>query len=75
MTDHIRLNLSKAAAVIGVVGGAAGIVATAVLMPYRMNAAEERIKNLETQVSESRELLVRIDENVKALKERAAKTQ
>lgn len=69
MSEKIQLNLTRIGLLVGMVGGAIGIGGTFVVLPYRLEAAEKRITSLEEQVASSRELLVRIDENVKALKE------
>lgn len=69
MSEKIQLNLTRLGLAVGIIGGIIGIGGTFVVLPYRLEAAEKRIGVLEEQVSSSRELLVRIDENVKALKE------
>ena len=69
MSEKVQLNLTRLGLAVGIVGGIIGIGGTFIVLPYRLEAAEKRITSLEEQVSSSRELLVRIDENVKALKE------
>jgi hypothetical protein len=69
MSERIQLNLTRLGLAVGIFGGIIGIGGTFVVLPYRLEAAEKRITSLEEQVASSRELLVRIDENVKALKE------
>jgi len=69
MSERVQLNLTRIGLLVGMIGGAIGIGGTFFVMPYRIEAAERRISSLEEQVASSRELLVRIDENVKALKE------
>ena len=69
MSEKVQLNLTRLGLAVGLVGGIIGIGGTFVVLPYRLEAAEKRITALEEQVASSRELLVRIDENVKALKE------
>lgn len=69
MPEKVQLNLTRIGLVLGVCGGIIGMGGTFVVMPYKVEAAEKRIAILEEQVATNRELLVRIDENVKALKE------
>ncbi len=60
--------LAIVAAMVGLVGGTAGGGAM-VILPYRVEALEQKNVILEKQMLDYRELLIRIDENVKALKE------
>ena len=69
MSEKIQLNLTRLGLIVGISGGIIGMGGTFIVLPYRLEAAEKRITALEEQVASSRELLVRIDENVKALKE------
>jgi len=69
MSEKVQLNLTRLGLAVGICGGIIGMGGTFIVLPYRLEAAEKRITSLEEQVSSSRELLVRIDENVKALKE------
>ena len=75
MSEKIQLNLTRLGLAVGICGGIIGVGGTFVVLPYRLESAERRISALEEQVASSRELLVRIDENVKALKERVSKQQ
>jgi hypothetical protein len=70
MSENIRINLGRVGAAVGIIAGVAGLLGAWVLLPYRMEAAEKRIASLEQEAKTARELLVRIDENVKSLKER-----
>lgn len=73
MSDETKENISRAATILGILSTVAALAGAWFILPYRVGAAERRIEQLETEQRAARELLVRIDENVKALKERAAK--
>lgn len=64
-----KLNLNKLGLLVSIAGGIIVLAQTFLVVPYRLEVAENHIVALEKEVRISRELLVRIDENVKALKE------
>jgi hypothetical protein len=55
---------------IGIVSGLSGLFGAFVLLPYRIDAAEQEIKQLKTEARVDHELLVRIDERSKRIEER-----
>jgi hypothetical protein len=76
MSTEPKLPLKSLAVVITVLVGSATLLAYWRPMgelPNRMTAAERRLDALEADRRADRELLVRIDENVKALKEAQGK--
>lgn len=69
MSNDVKISLQRIGITIGAVSALGALIGSWVVLPYRMTAAEQRIDALQAQVREYRELLIRIDENVKALKE------
>ena len=69
MSDEVKLNLTKLGVVVGVLAGVVGLLGAWFILPYRMNAAEAKIVSLEARIEQQSALLIRIDENVKQLKE------
>ena len=75
MSEQIRLNMTRIGIVVAILGGLAGLISAGMAVPNAIAthgrdiaSHDVRISSLERQLAESRELLVRIDENVKALK-------
>jgi hypothetical protein len=64
------VSVSKTTALLALVGALAAPIATGAVMHYRVGEAERRIEKLERIVDAQTEILARIDENVKALKEK-----
>ncbi len=73
MSDETKDSIGRAATILGIISTIAALAGAWFILPYRVGAAERRIDQLETEQRQARELLVRIDENVKALKERATR--
>lgn len=69
MSEVLKINLTRMGVLLGVVLGAVSLARAFYVSPDRVGVIERRVTLLEEQVASSRELLVRIDENVKALKE------
>lgn len=76
MSEEVRLNLAKVGTVVSVLAGLAALLGAWGVLPYRVAAAEERmaaaeakIATLQAELRDTREILIRIDENVKALKD------
>lgn len=65
---EMNLNLSKLGIVIAVLAGIAGLAGAWFVLPYRMDAAEKAISEHTSQLAAQREILIRIDENVKDLR-------
>ena len=79
-SDDVKLNLTKLGVIIAALAGIAGLAGAWFILPYRMDAAEKKQENFEVRVDRrfestdaearaQREILIRIDENVKQLKE------
>lgn len=69
MSQRDVISISKTTATLALLGALAAPIATGAVMHYRVGEAERRIAKLESTVDAQTQLLVRIDENVKALKE------
>lgn len=67
--NTVKLNLDKMALFVAVVTGIAALAGAWVLLPYRVNLVEQRTSAVESKLDAQQQLLIRIDENVKALKE------
>lgn len=70
MSDETTKSLQRIGIVLGIITTIAAVVGAWAVLPHRMDAAERRIEILEAEAKTSHDLLVRIDENVKALKEK-----
>lgn len=77
---EVKINFSRLVVILGVIAGIAGLFGAWFVLPYRMEAAEKKQETFEFKVERrfesneaeqraQREILIRIDENVKALKE------
>ena len=62
MSDETKESLSRIGLVVGVLSGISGLFGAFVLLPYRISAAEQEIRQLQTEARADHELLVRIDE-------------
>lgn len=69
MSDELKINLSKLGIVTAIAVSIVGLLGAWFILPYRMTAAEAKISAMEVQIAEQQTLLIRIDENVKQLKE------
>lgn len=78
-SQDVKLSLGRVSLVLAVLLGAAGLFGAWFILPYRMEAAEKaqasfeaktelRFDRTENEARQQREILIRIDENVKALK-------
>jgi len=67
--DDVKLNLTKIGVMLAVVAASASLLGAWVVFPYRLDAAEAKLIALETRMEAQNSLLIRIDENVKQLKE------
>lgn len=65
----VNLNVSKTAIVVAVLAGLGGLVGAWFVLPYRVSAAEQNITVIQNEQKFQRDLLIRIDENVKMLRE------
>jgi hypothetical protein len=65
----VKLNLTKLGIGLAVVAASASLLGAWVVFPYRLDAAEAKLHALEARIEAQSGLLIRIDENVKQLKE------
>lgn len=82
--DH-SINVTRLAVIVGVLAAVAGLAGAWFILPYRMDAAEKsqvifeakverRFESNETEQRQQREILIRIDENVKDLRRDARRS-
>jgi len=67
MTDMRKTNLELvglAVAIIGGLGGIAGLIGAFYILPYRVSAIEHRIETVVTRHDNDHELLLRIEERL-----------
>lgn len=62
MSDAVKLNLAKVGVTVGLLSGLAGLFGAWVVIPYRMDAAEQHIRQLSAEAKGDHEMLTRIDE-------------
>jgi hypothetical protein len=67
--SEINVNLHRLGVVVALVSGFIAVAGAWFLLPYRVDAVEKRTTVLETKIDAQQQLLIRIDENVKQLKE------
>lgn len=82
----VKLNVNRLGVVIAVLAGLAGLASAWFVLPYRMQAAEAKLENFESRVDRrfeateaygraNREILIRVDENVKLMNEKLKQLQ
>jgi hypothetical protein len=69
MSDEIKQGIERVGIVVGIVAALTALFGAFAVLPHRVAATERRVDTMEVEMKSARELLVRIDENVKALKE------
>lgn len=69
MSDSAKAFFARAGTLIGILTGVVVLYSTLGVNPNRVEVVERRLDTLEAKMETSRELLVRIDENVKQVKE------
>ena len=62
MSDHTKTILARVMATVGILSGIAGLLGAWFVLPYRMDAAEKAIRDMQKQSSTDHDLLQRIDE-------------
>jgi hypothetical protein len=67
-TGEISINLNRVALAIGVASGLIALAGAWFLLPYRVDAVEKRTSAVEQKLDAQQQLLIRIDENVKLLR-------
>ncbi len=70
MSDQTKSALTRLGLAVGIVSGLSGLFGAFVLLPYRIDAAEQEIRQLKTEARIDHELLVRIDERSKRIEDR-----
>lgn len=61
MSDAVKLNIGRWGLVIAIFAGLAGLFGSFVILPYRMDAAEQGIKEVQVQSRVDQEKLHKID--------------
>lgn len=64
----MNLNLSRIGLVVAVLAGLAGLAGAWFVLPYRMDSAEKTLDAHSAQLAQQKEILIRIDENVKDIR-------
>lgn len=67
-SPEVKINLSRMGVVLGVVAALFALAGAWVVLPYRMDQVEQKVRVHDTDLSTMKEVLIRIDENVKELK-------
>lgn len=74
-SPEVKINLSRLGVVLGVVAALFALAGAWVVLPYRMDQVEQKVRGHDAEFSSvrgdmatMREVLIRIDENVKELK-------
>lgn len=62
MSDDVKLSLTRAGIVLGVIAAFVALFGAFVVLPYRMDAAEGDIKELRSRAHTDHDLIQRIDE-------------
>lgn len=75
MGDFVKINLARLSLVAIVLGSVGGAVIWCAAIPYRIEAAEKRIDELEKRTAKESELLTRIDERTAAIQKWAERTE
>jgi hypothetical protein len=70
MSDQLRLNLTRFGITVGIISGLAGLFGAWFILPYRMSAAEQAIKDVQSQGYADHSLLQRIDERTARMEQR-----
>lgn len=66
---EIKINVNRIATALAVVSGLVALAGAWFLLPYRVDAVERRTSAVEKKLDDQQQLLIRIDENVKLLRE------
>lgn len=69
-SPDFKINLNRLALPLAVITGLVALAGAWLLLPYRLEAVEKRTTVVEQKLDAQQQLLIRIDENVKVLKEK-----
>lgn len=69
LSNEIKIDLAKLGMVAGLLVATFSLIGAWVVLPYRVAAAEAAIARVQAEQQKMNEVLIRIDENVKSLKE------
>lgn len=73
MSERASKSLNNIAMIVGILIGVGGAVQAALLLPYRVDANEKAIHAIRIKMETDHEILVRIDQTLKDLKENQTK--
>jgi hypothetical protein len=65
----VNLNVSKLAVVVAVIASLTAMTGSWFVLPWRVAAAEKAVSDVQTEQRKQNEVLIRIDENVKLLRD------
>lgn len=71
---EVKINLNRLLVPLAVVSAIVALAGAWVLLPYRVDAIEKRTSIVESKLDAQQQLLIRIDENVKLLREKQRTT-
>lgn len=66
--NDLKINLTRLAVPVAMLAALVGLLGAWFVLPYRLTVAERKIEAVEMEQRQQREILIRIDENVKQLK-------
>lgn len=66
--EDVKLNVTRVGVTVGVLAAIVALLGAWFILPYRMEAAEKKIAAHDTELASMREILIRIDENVKDMR-------
>lgn len=69
-SPEFKINLNRLALPLAVISAIVALAGAWLLLPYRLEAVEKRTTVVEQKLDAQQQLLIRIDENVKVLKEK-----
>lgn len=67
-SDDVKINLTRLGVTLGVLAALVALAGAWFILPYRMDAAEKKIAAHEAELGAMKEILIRIDENVKDMR-------
>lgn len=67
-SSDVRVNITRLGLILGVVATLFAIAGAWFILPYRVGEVEEKVKGHSVELATQKEILIRIDENVKELR-------